>query len=79
MMLAQDYGLSRRQAYRYLAEAQTMVRPAPAVEPSIAVTFKLPVNIVRELRTHAAAGDLTLSEIVSRAISHFLTSEHGHG
>ena len=32
MMLAREYDLSRRQAYRYLAEAQRMVRPAPAVE-----------------------------------------------
>ena len=79
MMLAREYDLSRRQAYRYLAEAQRMVRPAPAVEPSVAVTFKLPVGVIGELRAHAATHNLTLSETVSRAISHFLQSEHEHG
>lgn len=79
MMLARDCGLSRRQAYRYLEEARAMADPAPVIEPSVAATFKLPVGVVRELRVYAATSDLTLSEIVSRAISHFLKSEHGHG
>ena len=79
MMLARDYGLSRRQAYRYLEEAQTMARPAPAAEPSMAVTFKLPVSVVRDLRAYAATSELTLGEIVSGAISRFLRPEHEHG
>lgn len=79
MMLARDYGLSRRQAYRYVEEAQTLARPAPVVEPSMAVTFKLPVSVVSKLRAHAAAHNQTLSKTVSRAISRFLQSEHEHG
>ena len=78
-MLARDYNLSRRQAYRYLAEAQRMVRPVPVVEPSVAVTFKLPVSVIGKLHAHAATHNLKLSETVSRAISHFLQSEHDHG
>jgi predicted DNA-binding transcriptional regulator YafY len=75
MMLARDYGLSRRQAYRYVEEAQTLVRPAPVAEASTAVTFKLPVSVVHKLRAHAAAHNQTLSSTVSRAISQFLQSE----
>jgi predicted DNA-binding transcriptional regulator YafY len=79
MMLARDHGLSRRQAYRYLEKAQAMTRPAPAVEPSVAVTFKLPANVVRDLRAYAASSELTLGEIVSQAVSRFLSSERDHG
>lgn len=79
MMLARDYGLSRRQAYRYLEEAQAMTRPAPVVEPSVAVTFKLPVNVIHDLRAYAATSKLTLGEIVGRAVSLFLASEREHG
>ncbi len=79
MMLARDYGLSRRQAYRYVEEAQAMPRPAPAGGPSMAVTFKLPASVIQDLRTYAAASDLTLGEIVAQAITRFLAAEHGHG
>jgi predicted DNA-binding transcriptional regulator YafY len=79
MMMVRDCSLSRRQAYRYLAEAQTMTRPAPVAEPSIAITFKLPASAVRDLRAYAAANGLTQSETVARAISCFLAQETGHG
>jgi hypothetical protein len=79
MMLVRDYGLSRRQAYRYLEEAQTMERPVPSVEPSVAVTFKLPIGVIRDLRAYAVTSELTLGEIVSRAVSRFLSSEREHG
>ena len=79
MILVRDYGLSRRQAYRYLEEAQTMVRPAPLTGPSIAVTFKLPASTVRDLRAYAAANGLTQGETVARAILSFLAQEPGHG
>ena len=78
-MLERDYGLSRRQAYRYLEEAQAMARPAPAAEPSVAATFKLPANVIRDLRTYAATSELTLGEIVAKAISRFLAAEREHG
>jgi hypothetical protein len=79
MILVRDYGLSRRHAYRYLEEAQTMTWPAPMAEPSIAVTFKLPASAVRDLRAYAAASGLTQGETVARAISCFLAQERGHG
>ena len=79
MILVRDYSLSRRQAYRYLAEAQAMPWPAPMAEPSIAVTFKLPASAVRDLRAYAAASGLTQGEIVAQAISRFLAQERKHG
>ena len=79
MILVRDYGLSRRQAYRYLEEAQTMVHPAPVAEPSVAVTFKLPASVIRDLRAYAATSELTLGEIAGQAISRFLAAEREHG
>ena len=77
--LSRDFGLSRRQAYRYLEEAQP-VAPAPAIaEASVTITLKIPSNTVRELRAYSASSGLTLSEIVRRAISAFLSAARGHG
>ena len=75
--LSRDFGLSRRQAYRYLEEAQAV---APAIaEASVTITLKIPSNTVRELRAYSASSGLTLSEIVRRAISAFLSAARGHG
>jgi hypothetical protein len=75
--LSRDFGLSRRQAYRYLEEAQGA---APAIgETSVTITLRIPRNIVRELRAYSASSGLTLSEIVRRAISAFLSAARGHG
>ena len=77
--LSRDFGLSRRQAYRYLGEAQAVV-PAPAIaEASVTITFKISSNTLRELRAYSASSGLTLSEIVRRAISAFLSAARGHG
>ena len=39
-----EFALSRRQAYRYLEQAAALSAPVPAVEPTVAITFKLPVQ-----------------------------------
>jgi hypothetical protein len=77
--LSRDFGLSRRQAYRYLEEARA-VAPAPAIaDASVTITLKIPRNTIRELRAYSASSGLTLSEIVRRAISAFLSAARGHG
>jgi hypothetical protein len=61
--LSRDFGLSRRQAYRYLEEAQE-IAPAPAVaEASVTITLKIPGTMLRELRAYSAGSGLTPSEI----------------
>src|ERR1700733_15188113 len=49
--LSHQFGLSRRQAYRYLQEAETIGHPVPVVAPSVPITLKIPANIVGEVRT----------------------------
>jgi predicted DNA-binding transcriptional regulator YafY len=77
--LSRDFGLSRRQAYRYLEEAQAVASPPMVAETSVTITLKIPSNIVRELRAYSAITGLTLSEIVRRAIAAFLSAARGHG
>jgi hypothetical protein len=77
--LSRDFGLSRRQSYRYLEEAQTAA-PAPAITAgSVTITLKLPSTLGEELRAYAASSGLSLSETVRRAISSYLSAARGHG
>ena len=77
--LSREFGLSRRQAYRYLEEAAALGHPVPVVEPSVPVTLKIPANTVRALRTYARSSGLTIGEIVTRALSAFLGALRRHG
>jgi predicted DNA-binding transcriptional regulator YafY len=70
--LAREFALSRRQAYRYLEQANALSAPVAAVEPMVAITFKLPVSIVRDLRAHARRSELTLGQIVTQALAALL-------
>ncbi|MGO4570257.1 hypothetical protein AB4Z52_35900 [Rhizobium sp. 2YAF20] len=79
MSLSRQFALSRRQAYRYIEEAQAISRPMPAAEPNTAVTFKLPPSLVNLIRARAIAEGTTISEMVSRALRVFLDEAGGHG
>ena len=70
--LAHKFALSRRQAYRYLDQANALSAPVPAVEPTVPVTFKLPVSTVRALRAYARRSGLTLGQIVTQALAALL-------
>jgi hypothetical protein len=77
--LSRDFGLSRRQAYRYLEEAGAIGHLVPITEASVPITLKIPGSVARELRGYSAASGLTLGEIVARAISTFLKAARRHG
>ena len=77
--LSRQFGLSRRQAYRYLQEAQAIGHSVPLVAPSVPITIKMPANVVRDVRAYAVLSGLTIGEIVTRAITAFLTAVRGHG
>ena len=72
--LGRKFALSRRQAYRYLEEAARLRAPVPRVEPTVAVTFKLPVSTVRALRAYARRSGLTLGDIVTQALRALLSA-----
>lgn len=72
MTLSQEETISLRHAYRYLEEAAKLEQPVTVAEPTQPVTFKLSGNLIAAVRAYAAAQDLTLSEVVTRAIAEFL-------
>lgn len=61
-------GISPRQAYRYLQRAQLLAKPVPVGDLKVAFTVKLSRELVQRLRAFANRTDLSLSEIVSRAL-----------
>ena len=77
--LVRQFGLSLRQAYRYLEEAAELGQPVPVEEASIPITLKLPPSTVRLLRSYASKSGLTLGEIVTRALRAFLSALPRHG
>jgi predicted DNA-binding transcriptional regulator YafY len=77
--LTKKFGLSRRQAYRYLQEAQEIEGPVLVVSPSIPITIKMPEDVVIRLRSHAPTSGMTIGEIVALAIVRFLDKLHRHG
>src|SRR5207244_12793288 len=65
--LSRDFGLSRRQAYRYLEEAQAGASPPVVAEASGTITLTLPSNLVRQLRACSDISGLTMGDIVRTA------------
>ena len=77
--LARCSAISRRQAYRYLKQAQQLKAPVPVGDAKVAFTVKLSRSLVQRLRRYAASTGLTLSEMVSRALLAVLNRGGGRG
>jgi len=76
--LSRTFGLSRRQAYRYLELARAGAPPL-AVENSVTITLKMPESLARGLRAHATAHGVTTSEVVRQAVAALLVAKRRHG
>lgn len=77
--LTKEFGLSRRQAYRYLQEAQRIDGPVPVSSPAIPITIKVPEDVVIKLRSYARSSGLSIGVIVARAVLSFLAKVRRHG
>jgi len=77
--LSREFGLSRRQAYRYLEQAAQLDHRVEVVEATVPITLKLPPRTVQRLRGYARTSGLTLGEIVTRALAGFLSALRRHG
>jgi hypothetical protein len=76
VIMSREREISLRQVYRYLEQAQAIGHAVPVVEPALPVTFKIPGDVIAQLRTYAGTSSLTLSEIVTRALKVFLSATH---
>lgn len=74
-----QYGLSQRQAYRYLWQARQAREPLPVPEAKDVFTVKLPVSLIRQVRQQARRGGGTISQWVEEALQRSLKLPQGHG
>lgn len=72
--LADQAGLSTRQAYRYCAEARKLSAPLPVPVSRQVLSVRLPRDLVRRLRECSQSTGTAVSELVSRALRAFLAS-----
>jgi hypothetical protein len=79
MTLSRKYGLSRRQAYRYLKLVRAGSSAPAAPERAVTITFKVPSSAARNLRVHARERGVTTSELLRRALAAFLATPRPHG
>ena len=77
--LAQDCSISPRQAYRYLQQAQRLKEPLAISESKLAFTVKLPRSLIQRVRLYASVKNLSISEVVSRALQALLPRGRGRG
>ena len=77
--LSAQFGLSSRQAYRYLREARRLTRPVPVSEGKQVLSVRLPGGLVRRLRERSTTMDTAVSELVARALRAWLDSREPHG
>lgn len=77
--LIAEYGLSRRQAYRYLQQAQTARGPLLVPEAKKVFTVKLPVSLIRRVRQQARRERGAISQWVAAALRRSLNLRQGHG
>ena len=77
--LSRKFGLSLRQAYRYLEEAARLERPVEVTEATVPITLKLPPTTIRLLRAYAKSSGLTIGTIVTRALGVFWGAPGRHG
>jgi len=72
------FGVSRRQAYRYIEEALRIRGMVPVPERKVVFTVKVPESLVSLIRHVANATGESLSAIVTQALKAFL-KRRGYG
>src|SRR5580692_5458048 len=77
--LSREFGLSERQAYRYLEEATQLKRPVEVIEATVPITLKVPEGTAHLLRAYSKSTGLTIGAIVTRALAIFLNTPRKHG
>ena len=78
-ILVNRYGVSRRQAYRYLEEVQELGHLVAVGEVSVPMTIKVPESVAQRLREESRTRGLAIGEIVARAVKDWVARERGRG
>jgi hypothetical protein len=73
-VLAERFGVSPRQARRYVDQA-AVVGHREVPEENVVFTVKLPGGVADQVRAHAAELGTTISALVARALAEFLSAD----
>lgn len=77
--LIQRYGLSRRQAYRYLLHAQNHLELRPVPEPKAVFTVNLPRRLIGAVRARCRQRRQPISQVVAQVLTRWLEESSAHG
>ncbi|MFE2973120.1 hypothetical protein ACFXKC_58540 [Streptomyces sp. NPDC059340] len=77
-VLAARFGVSVRQAHRYVEQAVSQGRVA-VPEASVVFTVKLPGSLAEQVRERARASEATVSSVVAQALAEYLLDEDAGG
>lgn len=73
------YQISKRQAYRYIHEAQKIGDKIPIPDSKITFTVKLSPKLIQITRNYAKVSGHTISDIVTRALEKYLHKDQRRG
>ncbi len=71
-IMAEQYSISKRQAYRYVQQANKIGKQVAVPDHKIAFTVKLSQKLVQRLRDHSKYTGKKLSTIVTQSLEDFL-------
>jgi hypothetical protein len=77
-VLASRFGVSTRQARRYVDEASVTGRRV-VPQASVVFTVKLPAPLVTQVRRRATRSGVSISAVVAEALTEFLSPQRGRG
>jgi hypothetical protein len=77
--LVTGYGLSGRQAYRYLLQAQSNMQLRPVPEPKTVFTVNLSRQLVRAVRGRCRQQHRPISQVVAQVLQQWLEQTSAHG
>ena len=77
--LVRKYGISVRQARRYVRLAQEAPAPLAIPEKKAVFTVKLPRGLIRQVRATARRGSGPISDWVAQALRDALAADSPHG
>jgi len=77
--LKKRYGISQRQAYRYLEKAQRATQNLPIPEAKVVFTVKLPKSLVHRVREFGTTSGHSFSDITTHALESYLSKGEKSG
>ena len=77
--LIQQDGLSRRQAYRYLLQAQRRRQLRAVPEPKAVFTVNLPLPLIQAVRVRCRKRQQPISQVVAQVLQQWLEQNSAHG